>query len=181
MQINGPNGQYVKVDEGNRLYTRSVRETMIAHCCTEHASAFSWTIVSYDYDAADTILLVRNDSTTEILYIDTVWAWIKTAGALLLHHPTADFVINGTTVVGVNLNTTSGVLADATAMADETGNTQGDILDMRYCAGAASIGVHFLNEDGVIALGYHDSLGLDAVAGGDECLAVMMGYYHKVI
>ena len=177
MVIHGPDGEYVYVDEEHCLSICGVAESMLSHAARVDKAAFTWTIVSYDYDAGDTILLVRNDSTTKILYIDFAWAWIKTTGAILLQHPTASFTIAGTAVTGVNMNTSGGA-ADATAKADETGNTQGDILDMKMNAAAAGPGVTFLGRDGLIALGYYDSLGIDAVAGGDECLASMHGYYH---
>lgn len=180
MIIHDPDGQYAKVDSEHRLTVSAVNESILSHAARVEGLAFTWTIVSYDYDAADTILLVRNDSTTKMLYIDFAWAWIKTAGAILLQHPTATFTIAGTAVTGVNMNTSSGVAGDATAKADETGNTQGDIIDMKYNAAAAGPGVEFLGRDGVIALGYHDALGIDAVAGGDECLASMHGYFHEV-
>ncbi len=141
MVIHGPDGQYAEVTIDHRLRIDGVVESMLPHCVRHHGCAYSWTMVSYDYDAADTILLVRNDSTTEVLYIDYVWAWIKTTGAILLQHPTATFTIAGTEVIGVNLNTITGVTADATAKADETGNTQGDILDMKMNPAAAGPGV----------------------------------------
>ena len=171
-------GYRARVDEDHRLLTLATTESAMSHAARVHATAYSWVIVSYDFDAGDTILLVRNDSPTLLLYIDYAWAWIKTDGAILLQHPTAAFTGAGTAVVGANLNTLSGVAADASAWADETGNTQGTILDMRYCPAAASQGVEFLAQDGLIVLGHEESLGIDAVIGGDECLAVMQGYFH---
>jgi len=136
-------------------------------------------MVSYDYDAGDTLLLVRNDSTTLMLYIEYVWVWVDCGGSVIvLQHPTATFTIAGTAVIGVNMNTASGVPADATAKGDETGNTQGDIIDVKLHL-SSSPGVNFLQQDGVIALGHYDALGVDAVTGGDACQCVMHGYYHQ--
>ena len=181
MMIHGPNGDYVKVTENNRLWTDAIAESPLAHACRYHAQAFAWTMVSYDFDAGDTILLVRNDSTTLMLYIDYVWAWVKENSVIVLQHPTATFTIDGTAVVGVNMNTASGVLADATAKGDETGNTQGDIIDVRYDYSTQSPGVRFLEHDGIIALGYHDAIGVDVVVdGGNACECTIHGYYHAV-
>ena len=180
MIINGPNGEYVKVTENNRLWTDALAESPMAHAARYHAKAFTWTMVSYDYDAADTLLLVRNDSTTLLLYIEYVWVWVDCGGSVIvLQHPTAVFTIAGTAVTGVNMNTASGIAADATAKADETGNTQGDIIDVKYQLGSSE-GVKFLDHDGIIALGYHDAIGVDAVTGGDACQCTIHGYYHAV-
>lgn len=182
MIIHDPNGHYAKVTNNNRLWIDGMAEPMMPHACRYHATAFSWTMVSYDFDAGDTILLVRNDSTTKILYIDYVWAWVKENSIIVLQHPTATFSINGTAVTGVNMNTISGVAADATAKADETGNTQGDIIDVKNDYSTQSPGVRFLDHDGIIALGYHDALGVDVVVdGGNACECTIHGYYHAAV
>lgn len=180
MIIHGPDGQYTEVTDDHRVRIDGVIESMLPHCVRHHGCAYSWTMVSYDYDAGDTVLLVRNDSTTEILYIDYVWVWADCGGTVVvLQHPTATFTIAGTAVTGVNLNTISGAAADATAKGDETGNTQGDIIDVKYqISSASSEGVKFLDHDGIVALGYHDALGVDVVTGGDACQCTMHGYYH---
>lgn len=179
MIIHDPNGYYAKVTEYNRLRIDGMAEPMLPHAIRFHGTGFAWTMVSYDYDAADTLLLVRNDSTTQVLYIEYVYVWVDCGGSVIvLQHPTATFTIAGTAVTGVNLNMKSGTAADATAKADETGNTQGDIIDVKYSEGTNSPGVLFLAHNGLVALGYHDAIGVDAVTGGDACQCTIHGYYH---
>lgn len=179
MVIHGPNGDYVKVTKYNRLWVDGVAEPRMPHACRYHALAFSWTMVSYDYDAADTLLLVRNDSTTLMLYIEYVWMWADCGGSIVvLQRPTADFTIAGTAVTGVNMHAAGGS-PDATAKGDETGNTQGNIIDVKFHPGSSSPGVNFLQHDGVVALGHHDAVGVDVVTGGDACQCTIHGYFHE--
>jgi len=139
--------------------------------------AYSWTNATYNYDAADTILAVQNTSTTHNLHIDQIWCHGDTTTRVIVHATSEDgFTIAGTTVTGVNLNRASSNTAAATAKADETGNTQGNI----FWAGSipadnatpVAIGL------GVI-LDLSDAIAVDFTDDGGEALVTIIGHYEK--
>ena len=94
--------------------------------------AYSWTSATYNYDAGDTILLVKNTNTSNALVIHSITFSGDTTSLWHVHKPTSEVTVAGTTVTGVNLNGAFGSAALAEAAADETGNTQGDILYSAY-------------------------------------------------
>jgi hypothetical protein len=64
-------GRKAEVDSHNHLKTHSVSELAIAEASEQDGDAYAWT-ASADIDATDSILWLRNDSTTQNLIIDTI-------------------------------------------------------------------------------------------------------------
>ena len=132
MRITGDTGNNAGVNDDLQLQTRAVSVSAI-HEASLNGQAFSWNTPTYDPDALDTALLVRNDSSTKKLVIEKVYFRCDTATAFDIHIVTASFTIAGTNAVtGVCLNQSSPTVADATAYGDETGNTQGSIIWTGY-------------------------------------------------
>ena len=95
---------------------------------------------------------------------------------MIVHATSEDgFTIAGTTVTGVNLNRASSNTAAATAKADETGNTQGNIIWAGSIpadnATPVAIGL------GVI-LDLNDAIAVDFTDDGGEALVTIIGHYE---
>ncbi len=147
---------------------------------SELGDAFVWVAVSADIDAGDTALLVCNDSQTRKLRIGKVYAWCDVAQQFKIHLPSYP-TLAGTAVVGKCLNAMLNKTAEATAKADETGNTfaaANTIITLRnneLATDEFSVSHDF--EGGVI-LGYHHSIAVDLIAepGAFEC--AIFGWYE---
>lgn len=171
-------GYIAEVDEYNRLATLAVTETELISE-SEDGNAYSWSNISYDYAAADTILLVRSDSPTAVLHIDHIYLHGSTATEVVIHSPTATFTPAGTAVTGVNLNRTSGKVALATAKANETGNVQGAVLWRGAIAGAGVDSV-MIDIGSAIVLGNEQSIGVDYVTDGTAARVTIIGHYATI-
>jgi len=120
-------GYLAHVTSENKLRTYATTESEISYESETNKRAYTWSNVSYDYAAGDTILLVKNTSSTLNLLIDKIMASGDTATTFTVHCPTCN-TPTGTAVTGVNMNRTSSGVADATAKANESTNSQSNIL-----------------------------------------------------
>lgn len=171
-------GNLAEVNVKNLLQTHAVTETELVEEA-ENGNAYSWSNVSYDYAAGDTILLVRNESSTEKLHIDRMRIHGSTATEIVIHCPTVAFTPTGTAVTGVNLNRISGKTASATAKANETQNTQGDVIMRAAIAGSATNSERFDIGEAVI-LGNGQSIGVDFVSDGSACRVTILGHFAEI-
>jgi hypothetical protein len=169
------NGRLAFVEKDGHLLTHAISDREVHDTSLNKGLAFNWVNVSYDYDAGDTILWLRNDSTKRPLVINKIVLWCDTATEVVIHFP-EETVPAGTEVAGVNLNRTSGNTAEATAYSDETGNTQGAVgARYRLPAGIPAA----LDVEGAIILGKNGEIGIDFVTDGGACLAAINGYFHN--
>lgn len=174
----GGSGYQAAVTTGNKLQTRSVQISAL-HEASLNGDAYAWNAVSADIDANDTALLVRNDSDTRYLVIEKLYAYSDVATALDVHIiPNSTFTAAGTTVTGVNLRGGSGKVADATARADETGNTQGSIIITLH---TSELTTHQEGIDydfkGAVVLGKNSCLAVDIVADSAAFECTFIGYF----
>jgi len=170
-------GKLVAVDSQNRLIVKAITEDEILSA-TEEGNGYSWTNVTYDYAAADTILLVRNDSSDLNLIIREFVMSSDTPTYATIHSPTAPFVGAGTIVPGVNLNRVSGKVATASAWSNETGNVQGAVIRRPSLAVAnTDYEVHFAG--GGVILGNGQSIGVDYITNGAACRVTIYGYFEE--
>jgi len=154
----------------------TTQKNHLLHSSVVDGGAYSWTNVTYNYDAADTILAVQNTSTTQNLHIDQIWCHGDTTTRVIVHTTSEDgFTIAGTTVTGVNLNRSSSNTASATAKADETGNTQGNILWAGSIAADSATPV--LVNAGIV-LDLNDVIAVDFTDDGGEALVTIIGHYE---
>jgi len=166
-------GAQAHVTPDNRLDVSSRTSPRIAYISKDEGRSFTWSHF-YDYDAADTILLVSNSSTTRKLYIHTIAVGSDTATRFTIHSP-AYPTLAGTVVTGVNPNRTSGSIADAEAYGDETGNMQANVI---FNGMLIATGTSIVKPEGSIILGYHDCVAVDLVTAGTMGTVTITGYYE---
>jgi len=178
MQVTGTTNVIADVNDDKQLLTRAVCVSAIHEASLNGSEAFAWNAVSADIDAADTALAVRNDSNTKYLVIEKLYVWSDVATAVDVHLITADYTSAGTAVTGVCLNKASPTVADATAHADETGNTQGDIIITLHSNELATdqfaIDYDF---KGSVILGDNQAIGVDLVANSGAFECTIIGYF----
>ena len=138
--------------------------------------AYSWQNLTYNYSAADTILLVKNTHATKKLHLHSIVVSGDAATEVVVHRPTSEVTTpTGTAVVGVNLNGTSSNVAGATAKADETTNSIGDrIISFRIPADTPII----IPLDDIISLSQNQSIGVDFVTVGAAANVTIIGYFE---
>jgi len=170
-------GSRCRVDSDNRIRAYSVVEPEIAYASEENGEAYAWTSVTYDYGAADTILLVKNTSTSKKLIIDSIVMTSDTATIAHIHVP-ACTTPTGTAVTGVNLNTSSNNVAEATAKTDETTNAIGVVgIVATVVLEADKTFTH--DTRGTIVLGTNKCVAVDYVTDGTAATVTITGYYHS--
>lgn len=139
--------------------------------------AYAWCSVTYDQTADDTILIVRNNDPDRLLVIDRAWMWTDVAGKWVLHCPATGLTIDGTAVVGVNLNKSSARVAKATATTNETTNAVVAIVANVYTPDGSALQGTTVELNGAVVLGYDQSFALDCAAAAADTLAWVWGYY----
>jgi hypothetical protein len=141
--------------------------------------AYSWSSLTYDMTAADTILGVEVTTADYDLYIHEIHVTADVAGQVVVH-TSSGVTMAGTAVNGINLdrsNTT--VCALATAKADETGNGQaaatysGRVHTTRYAAD----GVTIIPFNGALIVPYNYMVGVDLAAESAACNCTIIGYF----
>ena len=144
----------------------------------EEEEAFSWTAATAVPTTADTAILVTNDSTTKHLHITSLYCYVDIATTLDFFAP-AFAAFTGTAITGVALNRTGVTVAPATALGITTGDTLANIFATLYTRETATDqeGI-WLHLDGLMVLGYHDSVGIAIVGNAGTYNAAVMGYYH---
>jgi hypothetical protein len=143
--------------------------------------AFAFASTTYDPDAHDTILGVQNDSATHVLKIKRVVATSDTA-SLIQVFCASGVTMAGTAVTGVNLNRSSNRVAEATAKADETGNTEqassypAKILQQQVAANTPAV----LEFDGAVSLPYGHMVGVDLTTAATAADVTIWGWFEPV-
>ena len=144
----------------------------------EEDEAFSWTAGTVVPTTADTIILVTNDSTTKHLHITSMYLYTDIATTLDFFSP-AYGTFTGTAITGIALNRTAVTVAPATALGITSGDTLANIFATLYTRETATDqeGI-WLHLDGLMVLGYHDSVGIAIVGNAGTSNAAIFGYYH---
>ena len=171
-------GNLVGVCERNRLQTASVSTPGFLQSNHGEGKAYVWNFPAYDPTAGDTVMFIRNDSTIP-LHIHHVYIYSDTISNATLHVISNGAATPlGTDVTGVNLNATSGNVAEVTAIENETANTdQGTVLHDEYIA--ANSPLTMLKEDGYeIVLGKNDCIAVDLDANAGSVYGHIVGYFH---
>ena len=175
MKLEGATGGNVlNVDVDGRAETTSVIQNSLGHY-TDSGDSWAWSNVTYDPDANDTIILIKNTHTTKDLYISQIHFASDTASQVIVHLTNgATFTPAGTAIVGVNLNNNISGTAYATAIGDETANTQGNIIF--HTKVLANVPNQFDMSNAVV-LGTNQSIGVDLVTAATNAYATIWGYY----
>ena len=122
----GDNGNVAAVNKFNELHTRATVQSDFDFAA-DRGESYRWSSVTYDMAANDTILLVKNTGIPK-LHMTKLTLTTDVDTIVKIHYPTTNVTVAGTTVTGVNINTSSSNVADASAATDETGNSLGDIF-----------------------------------------------------
>ncbi len=171
---NGRGANEVGVDSMGRVGAYNPSEAhMQAH---RNGQTYTWTGTNYNYDAADTILLIRNDSNSKDLVIDYIWIRGDTETDFTVHYTDGSvFAPTGTAVTGVSTSRKKANSADATAIRDETANTQGNIALVGRLT--ADLTEHVDLKSSVI-LGLDDCIAVDFTTDGGEAYVSILGHYE---
>lgn len=168
-------GKVAEVDAANRLRTSAAVLSETHRVSLDSGRAFIWTSQDIDVAAAGTMLAVRNDG-KEPLIID---GFIITGGNVIsryeCHIVTASFTIAGVAVANFNLNTGSANVADVTAFANESGNTQGTVI-YDITAGI-TITVQVPTPGLVLAQGH--TFAIDQVTESDAGNVTIVGHFEN--
>ena len=169
---NSFDGNLAIVTPEGKLKTFSTTETESFYISKTNGEAYTWS-VAYDYAAADTLIWLRNDSTTKILIIETIILSSDTATQFILHFP-VNATPAGTAVTGVNMNRGSVNVAEATCYRDETNNTQANVIHQGIIDANATIVVPVRDS---FILYHNDCVAVDYVTAGTLGTVTIKGYY----
>ena len=167
------NGYAAKVTEHNMLRTYAMVEEEISHQSESHGDAYVWT-ASKDINATDSIIWLRNDSTTDNLIIQTILVSTDASGSFFIYCPTGT-TADGDVITGVNLNRQSGKVADATSRCDATGTTPANYIHYGHALADQDM---VLELHGSLILGYLDELAIDITDEPGLAQATIFGYFH---
>ena len=183
MQIEDGSGSGIsaKVNIDQRVLVASEVTSKYSSLSSLAGGAYSWTAVTADLAAGATALLVTNTSTTKKLHITKVYIYVDVPSVIKVHCP-AYVAPAGTSVVGVNMNRSKGSLAEAVATANETNNVFAQtnvILSVASNELTTDQYGQWLDFEGALILGYHDSVGVDVIADSAAFQCSIFGYYHE--
>jgi len=169
----GKSGNPMEVTKAGRGLVDAKSEFLQA---SMRGDAFSWCGETKAATAADTVWMIRNDHPTKNLhfYEMTIKQDSSTVEAEL-HRVTAAYTSAGTAVVGVNLNGASGKVAQASAISDETGNTQGTVVRRFFL----STSEYTLDMESAVIAAPGQAIGLDLTVGGSQCYWSVIGYFKN--
>ena len=161
------------VDNEKRILSRAVEFSGLREASVK-GMAFRWLSGSYDYGENETVLLVRNDDNEKKLWITRVTCQGNTATKVVVHCPTCSSP-TGDDIIGVCLNRQKKSRSNATAIRNETSNSQGDIIARDYIAANGSVTFDF---EGSLILGKDDCVAVDFVTDGSACEVTIEGFYE---
>jgi len=171
MNVSGKSGRVLEVDDEGRAAIDAKSEFLNASL---KGDAYTWTIETFDYEGADTVLSVLNQHSDKNLYIYKILMHGDTETEVEIHVPTATFTPSGTAIVGVNLNRTSSKVAETICKAKETNNAQGAFVErVRIKANKDYI----VQLDGALVLGFDQAICVDYVTDGGEAHVSIWGYF----
>jgi len=174
LQDGSGKGYLAKVFSDLRIAVRAAISSALAVNSDEEGQAYSWTNATYDPDAADTILLVKNTGTQK-LHVTKIIIYCDTLTVAQIQRPTTTVATpTGTAVTGVNLNGSSANAAAATAKADETTNVQGEIIASPIVPAGIPVQIDL---DGAVILTTNQSIGVDFVTAATAGIVSIFGYF----
>jgi len=140
--------------------------------------AYSFKNVTFDPDAADTIILLKNVGTKNFhicdvaLSCDAVTQWE-------VHIVTAVFTQAGTlSITPVNLNSNFGNSSLIEAFGDETGNTQGALVHPHFVTTIANTSIQY-NYNGALVIGPGHAFAVDSVLASTAAHVSVTGYQEE--
>ena len=177
MKIEGIHGDVADVNADGQLFALVTNEKQEATVSRLKGDTYSWSNVTYDYVAANTILGIENNSPNKYLVIDKVWLYGDVATQVKLHI-LSNVTMAGTAVTGQVLNRESRKTASATAKANETGNAVANIIANPYIPAAGESTLVDLK--GAVILGEDDMFGIDYVTEGAVANVTVLGHFVDI-
>ena len=168
-----------KVNKEGQALVFSTTQSELEHESEENGSGYTWASDIVNAAATgDTTLLVKNTSDTH-LHIDSIFISCGSVSSeFTIHLPTTEVTVTagsgGAVVTGVNINTTSSNVADASAASNESNNSQGNVIGTVFLAIDRS---QVFLTPGLI-LGKNKSLGVDTVEDTTEAAITITGHYE---
>ncbi len=171
----GASGKKVNITDDNREDVSSRSNPRIYYISRDDRAAYSWTADTYDYTAADTILLVKNTSSTKDLVVQSIWFSGDTTMQVTVHRPTAEVTSpTGTAITETRLHGQAAD-AEATAIRDETTNSIGSVIwQGRVIADTTMI----LDLAESLRLDSNESIAVDFVTEGTACNVTILGFFE---
>ena len=174
LTVIGPSGSTATVANS----ALSVRNVSDYEQAVADGNAYSWSALTYDITAKNTILAVENNSATMDLHIQEIHLQSDTATQFIVHVGSGLTITGGNVVTGVNLNRNSGNVAPATAVDCDTGNSAADTYATRIVTGlCAADGNAKINLGGCVVLPNDHAIMVDLTANAAACNATFIGYY----
>lgn len=175
LTVIGPSGETAAVAAS----ALSVRPQSDFQKAVEDGDAYSWSSLTYDMTAKDTILGVENNSATRDLHIQEIHIQSDTATQFIVHTETGITMAGTNAVTGVNLNRNSGNVAPATAYDDETGNTAADGYTKRLITGLCAADGNVIIGPGLnsVILPNDHAIFVDLTANAAACNVTIVGYF----
>lgn len=169
-------GFLARVSEDGNFIVDAITAPEIAHISIVHGRSYAWASGTYSASGADTILLVKNIATSYNLFISEISVSANVDTRVVIHLPTVEVTPTGTSITGTNLNTGSNNTADATAIRDETNNTQGTVIWSGEIQAASD--PYRIPLFGAVIIGQNDSIAIDFVAAATACDVVIYGSFE---
>lgn len=175
LQIAGRDGSIIKVSPTGELHTLAANMTPLAFATLE-GRAYSFANVTYDPEAADTIILIKNVHPSKNFHVCEITVSCDTATEWQAHIVTAVFTQAGTlSITPVNLNSNFGNNSRIEAFGDETANVKGAIIHPHMITVANGVSLTY-NYNGALVLGPGHAFGLDTVTASTAAFASITGY-----
>jgi hypothetical protein len=167
-------GRKAEINLSNQLSTFSVVETEFLSVNANEEKAFVWDYPAYNYSAGDTVMWLRNDSDLN-LHIHHIFLYCDTATTVSVHKPD-NVVESGTVITGNNINLTSGITAEASAIQDEVTGVIGTVMQTEYITANGTLSM-FKEEGYELILGKNDVIAVDLTTLGTSTFGHIVGYY----
>ncbi len=171
-------GKVAHVDEENRIHSLAVTQEEMHHVSRADGQAYATNLGTTTANAltitatTGALLLIRNDSSTDDLVIQTVRVGLSAAGTIIWFrkNDTIGTIADNNTETARNLNFASGNVADATVYAwDETNDGLGGLTAGQYLhLGYADLGTTTYIINGAYHLGKNDNFVVGSVLGTPE-------------
>ncbi len=138
--------------------------------------AYSFKNVTFDPDAADTIILLKNIHPTKNFHICDLALSCDAVTQWEVHIVTAVFTQAGTLpIVPVNLNSNFGNSSSIDAFGDETANTQGALVHPHFVTTIANTSLQY-NYNGALVIAPGHAFAVDSVLASTAAHVSVTGY-----
>lgn len=170
------NGNEAKVDDKKQLRVHSISESIFQDASDVDGQAYSF-YSTYAATADDNVIYIKNIHTDKHLHIQNINVSSDVASVWALSEVTAG-VAAGTTLLGKNLNLSSGNTAQATSFGNAAVTGITTIVPITAISSAAGA-TEFFNLRGGLIISANDEIVVDTSATGTVHITVLAFYEGK--